>query len=205
MKVKVCGMREPVNIALLAELQVDWMGFIFAERSPRYAGGLTPDVCRVVPGNIGRVGVFVDTPFPGMLEKAVEYGLNSIQLHGEEPPDVCKSLRKEGFEVIKAFPVAVAEDFCPAQAYEGSCDYFLFDTKTPLRGGSGIPFDWNLLRHYTGDTPFLLSGGVGTDSVAEIKGINHPKLAGVDLNSRFEVSAGLKDIALIRRFIEELK
>ena len=205
MKVKVCGMREPANIALLAKLQVDWMGFIFAECSPRYAGGLAPDVCCAIPGKIDRVGVFVDVPFAGMLEKAGEYGLNSIQLHGEESPDVCKSLRKEGFEVIKAFPVAVAEDFCPVAAYEGSCDYFLFDTKTPLRGGSGIPFDWNLLRHYTGDTPFLLGGGVGPGSAAEIKGINHPKLAGVDLNSRFEVSAGLKDIALIRRFIEELK
>ena len=205
MKVKVCGMRDVESIRETAKLPIDWMGFIFYNKSPRFAKNLPAEVLHRLPRHIKRVGVFVDASLNEILEKAGFYKLNTIQLHGTETPEVCHELKQAGLEVIKAFPIAEEQDFEACNKYEGCCNYFLFDTKTAQHGGSGKRFDWHLLDFYTGNTPFLLSGGIDDECAGEIKNISHKMLAGVDINSRFEIAPGVKDSARINQFIQKLK
>lgn len=201
MKVKVCGLREPENIAVLCQLSLDWMGFIFYDKSPRYVADLACSALDIIPRRIKRVGVFVNSPTSVILERAAFYGLTSVQLHGGEDVHTCSVLRAEGLEVIKAFSVASEKDLTVTDAFAGCCDYFLFDTKTPMFGGSGFSFDWRILASYRGDTPFLLSGGIGPDDAEKLSGFKHERLVGVDLNSRFELAPGVKDTEKVRRFI----
>ena len=201
MKVKVCGLRDAENIARLSQLPLDWMGFIFYERSPRYVADLAHDVLEVIPQRIRRVGVFVNSPIEIILKTAVSYGLNTIQLHGGETEQCCTVLRSEGLEVIKAFSVADEKDLAATDRFAGCCDYFLFDTKSLMFGGSGCSFDWRILSAYKGKTPFLLSGGIGPSDLRKLSEFRHDRLVGVDLNSRFEVAPGLKDTEMIRDFI----
>ena len=135
--------------------------------------------------------------------KANTYNLDCLQLHGQESPEFCHSFRP-GFKVLKAFPIAEASDFEACNNYEGACDYFLFDTKGPKHGGNGISFNWGILDHYSGETPFFLSGGISAGDAAKIKSVNHEKLAGLDLNSRFETAPGLKNVALLQAFINQI-
>ncbi|NDV69191.1 phosphoribosylanthranilate isomerase [Dysgonomonas sp. 25] len=209
MRIKVCGMREPDNIEELAELPIDMMGLIFYEKSPRYVGNISKSNRQAIgkattEQGIDRVGVFVDESLMTILQAVDSYMLDMVQLHGDESPDFCRELNKT-LPVIKAFSIAEAADLEQTTAYEGLFGYFLFDTKTPQRGGSGQQFDWTLLDRYTGRTPFLLSGGISVDDAAAIRAIKHPKFYGVDLNSRFEVEPGLKDIRLLEQFIKALK
>lgn len=203
MKIKVCGMREPENLAAVGALRPDYIGLIFYSRSLRYAGGAEPTALSTLPEEIRKVGVFVNET-PETIRRTIErYGLDAVQLHGGESPEFCREL-KEYVEVIKTFPVRSAADFAVCGAYERCCDLFLFDTKTEGYGGSGVAFDWNLLGAYRGGTAFLLSGGIGAEDVAKIRAIGHPRLAGVDLNSRFETEPGVKDVFLLEKFINEL-
>jgi phosphoribosylanthranilate isomerase len=203
MKIKVCGMTYPDNIAALAALPVDLVGFIFYPPSPRCLR-LAPHELPPLPPAIRKVGVFVDRDAADVLHTVADYGLHAMQLHGQEPPEQCAALRAHA-TVIKAFRVAAEADFRQCAPYAGACDYFLFDTRTPLHGGSGIAFDWRILSAYTGDTPFLLSGGVGAADAPAIRHLQHPQRYGVDLNSRFETAPGRKDINLLQRFIDELR
>ncbi len=203
MIIKVCGMRDPGNIAQLASLPVDWMGLIFHPLSPRYAGHLPPAAVEDIPCR--KVGVFVNAPPEEIREKTTAYRLESVQLHGEESPDDCYALRKRGMGVIKAFPVTTSEDLAATVPYEGRCDYFLFDTRTDGYGGSGRSFDWSLLSHYAGHTPFLLSGGIRPGSLERLLGFTHPRCAGIDLNSGFETAPGQKDILQLQSFIHAIK
>jgi len=198
-------MREPENIRALAKLPIDWMGLIFYGKSPRFAGNLPSEALACLPNRIKRAGVFVNEPVQVILEKVNAYNLASVQLHGSETPNVCRELKQHGLEVIKAFAIAGEGDFDACVGYEAACDYFLFDTKSPDYGGTGRSFNWLLLNHYTGSTPFLLSGGIGEESAGEVKKIAHNKLAGVDLNSRFETEPGIKETKKINQFIKELK
>ena len=134
---------------------------------------------------------------------AEDFDLDFIQLHGSESPAYIFQLG--GLHVIKAFNIATAEDLEATKPYEGIVDYFLFDTKATLPGGSGQQFDWNVLEAYHGVTPFLLSGGIGPDDAERVKSYYHPKCAGIDLNSRFEIAPGLKDADKIKRFLEKVK
>lgn len=194
------------NIADVAALEPDYMGFIFYPRSVRYAGALKPPVLNgILPASIRRVGVFVDAEFREMVDTAKLFGLSTIQLHGAESPYTCMRLRDKGYEVIKAFGVEQTADLLPVSTYEDCCDLFLFDTKTVGHGGSGRRFDWRILDVYKGKTPFLLSGGISPLDADEIKTIGQPALYGVDLNSRFEVEAGLKNTELLERFIKTLR
>ena len=205
MKIKVCGMRDSENIRDLAKLPIDWMGFIFYRKSLRYAENLSEEVLRELPQRIKRVGVFVNASLNEILERAKAHKLNTVQLHGTETPDICRELKQCGLEVIKAFPIAEEQDFDVCNGYRDCCDYFLFDTKTVEYGGSGKQFDWRLLDFYTGNTPFLLSGGIDEECAEKINDISHKMLVAVDLNSRFEVAPGIKNDMRIKRFIEELK
>lgn len=199
--IKVCGMREAENIRAVEQLGVDMMGFIFYPKSPRC-------ICELpsyLPVGVLRVGVFVDEEKHTVKMYADRFGLDYIQLHGHESPEYCRSLRAVGLKLIKAFSIAHAKDLQKVHQYEGICHYFLFDTKSDQRGGSGNLFDWELLHAYRGQTPFLLSGGINSYSVQALKEFHHPRLAGVDINSRFERKPGEKDVERIERFLKELR
>ena len=210
MIIKVCGMREPENVRQVAGLNIHWIGFIFYNKSPRSVdkGQLTVNnfncPLSIVHCPLKRVGVFVNATVEQMLEAVINYKLDYLQLHGNETPELCYSLQKRGISLIKAFSIETKEDLKKVSDYEGRVDFFLFDTKCAGYGGSGKSFDWSVLANYTGDTPFILSGGINPDSVAAIKSFTHPQLAGIDLNSGFEIEPGLKDIDKLNTFIQKL-
>ena len=197
MIVKVCGMRDAENIRGVEALGIDLMGFIFWPKSSRYVSTLPS----YLPEKTKRVGVFVDEKIEVVKKIAQEYALHYIQLHGNETPDYCALLK--GHKLIKAFNIATADDFVKTKPYETLVDYFLFDTKGKSVGGNGTKFDWSVLADYHGTTPFILSGGIGPDDAADIRHFRHPQLAGIDLNSRFEIRPALKDIAKLKAFLYE--
>ena len=197
MKLKVCGMQETENIAALASLQPDYMGFIFWEPSKRYCTTVPTDI----PKHIKKVGVFVDETTKQIKEKVKLFGLDSVQLHGDESPRQCAALLNL-CEVIKAFRIGPDFDFKTLTPYQDHCTYFLFDTQGPLPGGNGTAFDWKLLAGYTLDTPFFLSGGIGlghVEAIAEIRKRNLP-IHALDINSQFESKPGVKKIEKIEKF-----
>lgn len=199
--IKVCGMTDGENIRQTEQLGVDFIGFIFYPRSPRFLF----EMPTYLPVRSRRIGVFVNESKDNILMYADRFGLDYIQLHGNESPEYCHNLQAAGMKLIKAFSIATPRDLSSVSAYEGLCQYYLFDTKTPQYGGSGNQFDWTLLNRYTGNTPFLLSGGINQYSAVAIRNFHHPRIAGVDINSRFESSLGLKDIGRIQTFIRELR
>lgn len=199
--IKVCGMTDGENIRQTEQLGVDFIGFIFYPRSPRFLF----EMPTYLPVRSRRIGVFVNESKDNILMYADRFGLDYIQLHGNESPEFCHNLQAAGMKLIKAFSIATPRDLSSVSAYEGLCQYYLFDTKTPQYGGSGNQFDWTLLNRYTGNTPFLLSGGINQYSATAIRNFHHPRMAGVDINSRFESSPGLKDIGRIQTFIRELR
>lgn len=199
--IKVCGMTEAENIRNVEQLGVDMIGFIFYPKSPR----CLCEMPEYLPVHAKRVGVFVNESKDNIQMYADRFALDYIQLHGNESPEYCRSLRNGGLHLIKVFSISQPKDLTDVSAYKGICDYYLFDTKTSQYGGSGNQFDWNLLSRYGGMTPFLLSGGINPYSVKAIKELHHPKLAGVDINSRFETAPGIKDIERIANFLKELR
>ena len=198
MIIKVCGMREADNIREGETLGIDMMGFIFWPKSSRFVTQ-RPDY---LPKRVKRVGVFVDEDPEQVKRLAVDYDLDYIQLHGQESPSYIFQLG--GLHIIKAFNISTAEDLLQAQPYEGIVDYFLFDAKGKSVGGNGEKFNWDVLSAYNGSTPFLLSGGIGLDDATNVKAFHHPKCIGIDLNSRFELAPGLKDVAKLKEFIFNL-
>lgn len=199
--IKVCGMRNHHNIQELEELEVDFIGFIFYEKSPRCAIDMPP----YLSNKKSKVGVFVNEEIATIIDIARQYDLNTIQLHGQENTELCKQLFQSGYEVIKAFSVESKEDLLDTKEYEPYCHYFLFDTKCKEHGGSGRQFDWEVLHYYNGSRPFLLSGGIGPDCANRLKRFEHPKLMGYDLNSCFEITPGIKEINKVSHFIANLK
>ena len=201
MLIKICGLKYPENIQAVSALKPDFMGFIFYPKSPRYAEPLDIKTLEALPPTIKKIGVFVNEDIENILTIAYKYKLDGLQLHGTELVDMCRKLKKLGYLVIKAFPIAEAYNFKVTKAYEGVCDYFLFDTKTDAYGGSGVKFNWQILKEYKGETPFFLSGGIAVDDAEAIRKIEHPQFAGIDLNSKFELKPGLKNISLLKEFI----
>ena len=198
-KVKVCGMRDADNIREVEMLGIDMMGFIFWPKSSRYVSkrpAYLPQKCK-------RVGVFVDEDMETIKKIADDYALDFIQLHGHESPEQIShlSLLTPHSSLIKAFNIATKEDLDATVPYEGLVDYFLFDTKGKSVGGNGEKFDWRVLEAYNGDTPFLLSGGIGPDDAERVRSFHHPKCIGIDLNSRFEIEPGIKDIVKLKTFL----
>lgn len=205
MLVKICGMKQPDNIRQVANLLPDMMGFIFYPKSSRYIGDPAPDMIRGLPAQIRRVGVFVDEEYERLLTLTIRYGIDAVQLHGSESPRFCAKLREKGLLVIKALGIAGSDDFRRTSDYEEVCDLLLFDTLSKSFGGTGLSFDWKLLECYRGKIPFVLSGGIGPDGLQAIKEIAHSHFAGIDLNSRFEISPGHKDLVLLSHFLHSLK
>ncbi len=205
-KVKVCGMRQSSNIGELVKLTPDFIGFIFYSKSKRFIGEIIPnEIQLLIPDLIRKVGVFVDEPFESLIEKFYQSNLNMVQFHGIESPDYCKRVKELNIPVIKAFSITPDFDFLTVNPYNEFCDYFLFDTATELRGGSGLKFDWDILNQYTGSQPFFLSGGIQLTDLGEIGNLLHDKLYAVDVNSGFEIEPGLKDISKLAPFIDRLR
>ena len=204
MIIKVCGMREAENIREVEALGIDMMGFIFWPKSSRYVS----ERPAYLPTQCKRVGVFVNEDAETIKRIAEDYDLDYIQLHGSESLEYAQRLRSvygDRVTVIKAFNIATAADLEATKPYEGIVDYFLFDTKGKSVGGNGEKFDWSVLEAYTGDTPFLLSGGIGPDDAERLIVFHHSKCVGIDLNSKFEVAPALKDINKLREFIKEIR
>jgi phosphoribosylanthranilate isomerase len=204
MKLKICGMKYPENILEVGSLLPDYMGFIFWEKSARYFDGVMPEL----PKSIKKVGVFVNESIPVIVEKVNLYDLQAIQLHGQESVEFCSELKTKistdvacnvsTIEIFKVFSADENFDFSILKPYESVCDYFLFDTKGKLPGGNGTTFDWKILEKYPSSKPFFLSGGIGIeelDSIKEISKTNLPIYA-IDINSKFEIEPGLKNIQL---------
>ncbi|SHE29034.1 phosphoribosylanthranilate isomerase [Bacteroides faecichinchillae] len=195
-------MREAENIQSLEEFGcIDMIGFIFYPQSPRFVYELPS----YLPTHSQRVGVFVNEDKQVIATYADRFGLNYVQLHGNESPEYCRSLSTHGIKIIKAFSIANIQDLENVCKYEEVCDYFLFDTKCKQYGGSGSQFDWNILRTYNGKTSFLLSGGINMNSIQLLKIFKHPRLAGYDINSRFELEPGKKDTKRIQEFLHKLE
>lgn len=208
-------MKVPENILEVAQLKPDMLGFIFYKKSPRavppeLAGWLHEQ--RETLQDVQRVGVFVNAEVDVVLNAVHDFRLNWVQLHGDESPDYCALLRNvfeatsmQKAEIIKAFQLDKAFDFGMTQPYAGHARLFLFDTKGVHYGGNGEKFDWKILESYHGNTPFLLSGGIGPEDEAALSRFQHPKWYGIDLNSQFESEAGIKDVARLKTFIEKLR
>lgn len=206
MKVKICGMTKMDNILEVAELQPDYLGFIFYPPSPRYMRkALKPAQLRNLNTGAVITGVFVNSGYDEIIFLLEEYELQAVQLHGDESPEFCSEISRSGVEVIKAFRVNDNFDFNRLEEYQPFCKYFLFDTHSAQKGGSGKKFDWEILDKYLLEHPFFLSGGITANDALNIKNINHSALAGVDLNSRFEIKPGIKNISLLKHFIKELR
>ncbi len=203
MKIKVCGLRNYENISNVIIAGADHVGFIFHEGSPRYFdNALSFDEIRTIKAK--KVGVFVNATAYSVIDKVAHYDLDLVQLHGNESPEYCLELRNYA-KTIKSFGINENFDFATLNNYVGKVDYFLFDNATPDHGGSGKTFDHNLLKNYDLDIPFFISGGISLENVQTIKQLNLKHLSGVDLNSKFEFSPGVKEASRIKQFIKQLK
>jgi phosphoribosylanthranilate isomerase len=203
MVIKVCGMKIPENIKAVATLNIQYMGFIFYAASPRYVG-TTLHMVGILNKDIKGVGVFVNEKIEVVQILLEKHQLPYVQLHGIESPDYCQTLKDAGVKVIKAFRLEEGFDFQKTESYLPVCDYFLFDTKGHTPGGTGAKFNWALLQQYHYDMPFFLSGGIGPQDVEALLQFKHPQLHALDLNSRFEIEPGLKDIKRIHCFLEKI-
>lgn len=204
-KIKICGMRDPDNIRQVADLSPDYMGLIFYRRSPRY---VTPDLADNILASMAgtqKTGVFVNEPFSSLSETIKRFNLQLVQLHANESPEYCRQARKLGAKVIKAFGINESFDFSILKSYLDTVDFFLFDTATPMHGGSGQTFDWSALSAYPFSIPYFLSGGIGPGSVDELLALKDPRLHAIDINSRFEIGPALKNVETLRLFIETIK
>ena len=201
MKLKICGMKYPENILEVGALLPDYLGFIFWEKSARYFNGEIPELI----GTIKKTGVFVNQSTEEILEKVQKYKLQAVQLHGNESAEFCSELKTKfdkEIEIIKAFSTDNDFDFEVLKPYEAVCNYFLFDTKGKLPGGNGTTFDWTILKKYTSEKPFFLSGGIGIEELKAIEEISKTNLPiyAVDINSKFEIEPGLKNKNLLSNF-----
>ncbi|MDX2359991.1 MAG: phosphoribosylanthranilate isomerase [Crocinitomicaceae bacterium] len=197
MLVKVCGLKSPEQIQTI-ETIADCIGFIYYQKSKRFVNYPPKS------NQAKRVGVFVNETLEFVKAVINRDELDIVQLHGNESPTMAKKLRKHA-TVIKAFGMDDEFNFRQLFDYEGKVDYFLFDTKTPLHGGSGKQFRWEILNRYNLTTPFFLSGGIKPESLEEIKALEHPSLVGIDINSGFEIEPGNKDINAVKTFIHALR
>lgn len=197
-KLKICGMRNPVNIAEVAALQPDYMGFIFYERSPRYTGNnfVIPEVTH----SIMKVGVFVNEPTDKIVELVNSNTLDFVQLHGDESKEQCEILKDKGIEVIKVFSVDDNFDFASVIPFKEYVKYFLFDTKGSYFGGNARAFNWALLNQYDQSVPFFLSGGIAIENVSKLNEIRNMNIHALDINSGAELSPGLKSVDKIMEF-----
>ncbi|MBY0425906.1 MAG: phosphoribosylanthranilate isomerase [Cytophagales bacterium] len=204
-KLKICGMRDPQNIREVARLRPDYMGFIFYEKSKRF---VKQDFELAETGlqNILKVGVFVNEPFENLGLIVQKYGLNLVQLHGDESPAYCSKVTDLGVEIIKAIGINANFDFSSLDVYKPFVKHFLFDTKSESYGGTGKTFDWDVLKNYDQEISFFLSGGLGLDEIKMLVEAEYFKwnIHAIDVNSKFEIAPGVKDVERLRALREIL-
>ena len=205
MEIKVCGMRNSNNIKQLLDLNIDYIGFIFYEKSSRYVGDLLDEDFIKSINSIKKVGVFVNSTIEEILVKKQKYNLNYIQLHGNESAEFCKKINSKNCKIIKSFSVDNSFDFSTLNEYVNYCEYFLFDTKGVSYGGNGVKFNWGILGSYKLDVPIFLSGGVDLHDYSNVKKLENKNIKVIDINSRFELEPGLKNIIKIKEFITRLQ
>lgn len=208
MNIKVCGITEMKQLQQLDGLDIDFAGLIFYKESPRYIGEkISKTELKNTDFDLKKVGVFVNPEMIDVLDAIDDYGLDAVQLHGDETPEMCEDLSSE-VEVIKAFRVSDGVDIDKLVApYDAVCDYYLFDTGGLKEsfGGTGKQFDWTILTKAKIEKPFFLSGGIGPDDAPKVKAFKHPDFFGVDINSQFEKEPGVKDMAKLLQFRQGLK
>jgi phosphoribosylanthranilate isomerase len=201
MKIKVCGVKNPEHLREISMLenQIDWIGINFVDTSPRKYN------MERVPSGIQEklVGVFQNHSHTFIEAVCIQFGIKTIQLHGQEDDAFMAKLHHK-YTIIKAINIYETGDFNQCKKYK-YVHYFLFDSKSLLGGGSGKHFDWRLLNNYNFDTPFILAGGISSSDIEAIKSINHDKLIGIDINSKFEISPGIKDLQKVNSLVRELR
>ena len=209
MNIKVCGITQLKQLQQLDGLNIAFAGLIFHKDSPRYVvDKISKDELQDADFDLKKVGVFVNAGYDEIIQIIEDYDLDVVQLHGEETPELCEQL-SDDVEVIKAFSIgdgvkSIDEMVAP---YDEVCDYYLFDTagKNGQKGGTGEKFDWKIISKSKIEKPFFLSGGISVEDVAAIKAFKHPDYFGIDVNSRFEKTPGVKDMALLLKLKQGLK
>jgi len=205
-KVKVCGLTDALNAKEVADAGADYAGFIFYPHSKRFVGEFPDeDLFRNIPANVKKVGVFVNEEKDRVADTASKYQLDLVQLHGAETAGFCQYLKLTGITVMKAFGIGDDFDFNRLTEYKDACDFFLFDTQTTLHGGSGVKFRWERLEEYKLSMPFFLGGGIGPLDAQKVRNIHHPYFFAADINSRFETTPGMKNIDIVKTFIQQIK
>lgn len=208
MKIKVCGNRDLNQLKELERLGIDYAGLIFYQQSPRYvlkniSGKEVQDLNLSIP----KVGVFVNAEEDEIMQQVEDFGLDMVQLHGDETASFCQRISDQ-IKVLKAFRIADSDSNIDwlVKEYDEVCDYYVFDkANAGLYGGTGQKFDWNVLEKSNIGKPFFLSGGIGMEDASALKKFYHPFFYGVDVNSRFEKEPGIKDMKSIKEFVSGLK
>lgn len=207
LKVKVCGLANQENIAAIAALQPDYMGFVFYEHSPRYAGELCPDTIRFLPYGIRKVGVFVDAPLHELVDIVQRFDLYGVQLHGSESIEYVMALRallrthtiSKALRIGRQFPTELV------RYYKRYVNSFLFDTLGQQPGGNGAKFNWSTLALYDADLPYTISGGIGRNDVQALAVLKQSAVGQhfyvADINSQFEHAPGVKDVDAVGDFM----
>lgn len=209
MRVKVCGMTQPDQVEALAAMGVTFAGFIFYPKSPRYVfKHMTTTQIRKF-NNINKVGVFVNAPIEEVLHLVDECRLHMVQLHGDEPPKYCEKIA-DYVSVVKAFRLSDNDSVeWMIRPYMDVCDMFMFDTMGAGYGGTGKKFDWSMLKSSTIGKPFFLSGGIEPGDEEELMAFSQEPVAkalfAIDINSKFELSPGLKDMDKVKTFVDKVK
>ena len=208
MNTKVCGITQLKQLQQLDGLDIDFAGLIFYKESPRYVGDkIAKEDLKNSDFDLKKVGVFVNASYDEIMQVVEDYGLDVVQLHGDESPDLCEEL-SEDVEVIKAFKVKDNKTSIDEMVadYDEVCDYYLFDTaSSEMEGGTGKQFDWKVLSKAKIEKPFFLSGGIGVDDITKLKSFKHPDYYAVDINSKVEKEPGVKDMGLVLQFRQGLK
>lgn len=210
MKIKICGLKYPENIQKVADLQPDYLGFIFYNKSKRFVldenavafdDFIFQDTLRVQ-----KVGVFVNEDIKNIIRIATAYDIKILQLHGDESPEFCEELQLLDFKIIKAFGIDENFDFAVLGEFADVCDYFLFDTKSKEYGGTGHHFDWSLLKQYNNAKPIFLSGGLTIQDIPKVcNELKHINIHALDFSSKLENDYAIKDVALCREAITQCR
>lgn len=209
-RIKVCGMTQPDQVNALDGMGVDFAGFIFYQKSPRYIGNkISAEKMKRIGGRIAKVGVFVNMPYDDLMKTVENYRLDMVQLHGDETPRFCESVSNY-ISVIKAFRLSDNDPIdWIIKSYDDACDMYMFDTLGSGYGGTGKKFDWNMLKPALVPKLFFLSGGIEPGDEEKLKEFTiepvAKKLFAIDINSRFETSAGVKDIEKVRTMVKGLR
>ncbi len=211
LEVKICGMREPQNIAEVAACEPDYMGFLFYAGSKRFVGpSFDPHCLESLGEKTRRVGVFVDAEVAWIMERVQRYDLDVVQLHGAEDAAFCAALRAlwgHPARIWKAVGISAETVWDTLSPYVGQIERFLFDTHTQGFGGAGRLFDWSLLADYRLDVPYLLAGGLDREALSEVWALHarDPRLVGVDFNSRLETAPAHKCVSQVAQVIREVR